>query len=724
MNPDPVAPVDPALNTVPEYAAARRAVEAPSAGDVEWLALARMEAALGRVDAAREAASRADQLAPHGDGGLFLARLDIETGQPRAAVARLSDLERARPQNAQVLTWLGVSHGAVGETDTAVRLLRQSIALQPDDPDALANLALLLLSSGDRNEALALLKRSYDLAPAHVGTWEALTRSRLLVGDLAGAEYCLNALQKLQPELPAESCFLLAGVMQETKRFDEARRLYERAIAKSPDKFNYRSNYADMLLGVGDLEAGLNQHAALQLRHPARLRSHLAMRLALPGVYGSADAIESARARFSAGLDELSEQLPGFLAQPTDELEADVRWSNFYLAYQGGDDRDLQQRFSRFQSALVRRLIPAADLTRGRGARIRIGFASSFFHNCTAGWYFSSWISDLPRSEFDVFLYSIGAGRDDLTERLARSATLRPAHHLRLPDLARTIRDDQVDVLVFPELGMCPVTFALAAARIAPLQVAGWGHPVTSGHASIDAYFSCDLMEAADAAAHYSERLLLLPGLGTRYTPQASGVVRTRAELGLPEGRPLALVSQSLFKIHPDNDRLYLDLASRVDGLLLLFYEDSFARNTELFRSRLGARGLVEGRDFRLLPRHSRAEFLAVNAAADIMLDSLHWSGGNTSLDAIAAGLPIVTLPGRFMRGRQSAGMLTSLQCSDLVASSTEAYLQTASRLLLDRDARRHWHERIVAGRPRLFEDRAPTAALADQFRILVASST
>jgi predicted O-linked N-acetylglucosamine transferase (SPINDLY family) len=29
------------------------------------------------------------------------------------------------------------------------------------------------------------------------------------------------------------------------------------------------------------------------------------------------------------------------------------------------------------------------------------------------------------------------------------------------------------------------------------------------------------------------------------------------------------------------------------------------------------------------------------------MLDSVHWSGGNTSIDAIAAGLPIVTLPER-----------------------------------------------------------------------------
>lgn len=724
MTSDPVGSIGPALDMTPDYAAAKRATESPLAGTAEWITLARMEAGLGRVDRARDAAARADALAPSSEGALLLARLDIETGEHRAALARLAELNRARPGNSQVLTWLGVSHGAVGESKAAEDALRQSIALNPRDPDALANLALLLLSSGERNEALALLKRSYEVAPAHVGTWEALTRSRLLVGDLAGAEYCLNTLQKLQPDLPAESCFLLAGVMQETKRYEEARRLYERAIAKLPGKFNYRSNYADMLLAVGDLEAGLAQHAALQAHHPARLRSHLAMRLALPGVYVSTDAVESARARFSAGLDALNDQVGDFLPQPADELEADVRWSNFYLAYQGGDDRDLQQRFSRFQSALVGKLIPPGELSRRPRDRIRIGFASAFFHNCTAGWYFSSWISDLPRTEFEVFIYSIGAGRDDLTERLARDATLRPAHHLRLPDLARTITDDQLDVLVFPELGMCPITFALASARLAPLQAAGWGHPVTSGHASIDVYFSCESMEPADAEAHYSERLVLLPGLGTRYSPQMAGSVRTRAELGLPENRPLALVSQSLFKIHPDNDQMYLELAGQVENLLLLFYEDSFARHTQLLRSRLAAQRLVEGRDFILLPRHSRAEFLALNAAADIMLDSLHWSGGNTSLDAISAGLPIVTLPGRFMRGRQSAGMLSAMQCEGLVAVSRDEYLDTASLLLTDRDARRHWHERITAGRPALFENRAPTAALANQLRKLVAERT
>ncbi|MEH2295976.1 hypothetical protein [Nostoc sp.] len=42
---------------------------------------------------------------------------------------------------------------------------------------------------------------------------------------------------------------------------------------------------------------------------------------------------------------------------------------------------------------------------------------------------------------------------------------------------------------------------------------------------------------------------------------------------------------------------------------------------------------------------------------ADIYLDTFEWAGGNTTLDAIACHLPIVTCCGEFMRGCHSIGV-------------------------------------------------------------------
>ena len=72
-----------------------------------------------------------------------------------------------------------------------------------------------------------------------------------------------------------------------------------------------------------------------------------------------------------------------------------------------------------------------------------------------------------------------------------------------------------------------------------------------------------------------------------------------------------------------------------------------------LFTQLLRDRGIDPKNRGVILPSVAHDDYLAINMLCDVMLDTLHWSGGNTSLDAIACNLPLVTLPGEFMRGRR-----------------------------------------------------------------------
>lgn len=105
--------------------------------------------------------------------------------------------------------------------------------------------------------------------------------------------------------------------------------------------------------------------------------------------------------------------------------------------------------------------------------------------------------------------------------------------------------------------------------------------------------------------------------------------------------------------------------------------------------------------------------YLQINQACDAMLDTLRWSGGNTSLDAIACGLPVVTLPGTFMRARQSAAMLTLAAVPDLVAGDEDDYVRIAARLANDSAWASEIARRMVAGQSRVFDDATPVSALA-----------
>src|SRR5450755_3965716 len=117
-------------------------------------------------------------------------------------------------------------------------------------------------------------------------------------------------------------------------------------------------------------------------------------------------------------------------------------------------------------------------------------------------------------------------------------------------------------VLIYPEIGMDKVSAQLAAQRLAAVQCASWGHPVTSGFPTIDYFISSDLMEPADAADHYCERLVRLPNLSIHYEPSdiaPDGI--DRMQLGLRAGAVGFWCGQSLPKYMPQFDEVFARIA-------------------------------------------------------------------------------------------------------------------------------------------------------------------
>jgi CRISPR-associated protein Csy1 len=297
----------------------------------------------------------------------------------------------------------------------------------------------------------------------------------------------------------------------------------------------------------------------------------------------------------------------------------DLRWSNFLLAYQGGDDREMQARYAALVARSIDAVAPQAREPIARpeiaGGRIRVGFASSFFSEGTVGMYFRRWIERLDRARFDVTLYSLRRGVNPFLAALgARADRVRTFDGAALAPsaLAPAIRGDALHALIYPELGMDGTAFVLAALRLAPVQCAAWGHPVTTGHPTIDAYFTCGAMEPADARAHYTERLVRLPGIGTQYARPALPGDATRSRFGLPDDAPLWLCPQSLFKIHPDNDALFARTLAAVPKARLVMFEGRHRALTAKFVARLGAACAREGvaiERLTLLPQCSHPDY-------------------------------------------------------------------------------------------------------------------
>ena len=152
-------------------------------------------------------------------------------------------------------------------------------------------------------------------------------------------------------------------------------------------------------------------------------------------------------------------------------------------------------------------------------------------------------------------------------------------------------------------------------------------------------------------------------------------------------------------------------LANILEGdstAVLVFFQADSRAVTMAFADRLtktlATRAINAKGQIKFLPRLSTVAFRNVLKLADVVLDPFHWSGGGTSLDAFAADVPVVSLPGRFMRGHQTAAMLRMLGAEALIAADVDAYVRTAIEIATNQTLNRDLRALISANKRTLFD--------------------
>ncbi|WP_051013636.1 tetratricopeptide repeat protein [Pararhodospirillum photometricum] len=574
----------------------------------------------------------------------------------------------------------GFSFLDAGQVAQAEQCFRAVLTQAPQTPRALTGLGLVALRAGQGEPAQALLEQALRLDPRDARAREALLEA---------------VARTVRPEDPV-------GLMR-----------LGRALAEAGDAHGAREAYVAALV-----------------RDPLTTEARFLVNRQLPRVYQSAEDMARWRARFATAVQGLDAALHPQSPQEAEPLlRALLLRSNFELAYQGQDDRPLQEVWGRLVTRVTAAAFPdlaqrpAARPLAGRAdPRLRIGYASSCFSSHTIALLFNSWIRRLDRSAFKVHVYVLGGKRDSATEILLNAADVgRDLRAAPLGDDARTLRADELDILIYPDLGMDARSFLLASLPLAPVQGVSWGHPVTTGLPSIDWFLSSEAMEPAGAEAFYSERLVRLPRLSIAYTPTPVDNEKSRAALGLPSG-VLYLCVQALQKYLPAYDGLFPAIARHVPEARFVFIEHgTMSVANRLFRERLErafrAAGLDPAAHLVFLPWLDWRDYLALNGAGDVFLDSVEWSGGNTTLEALSRGVPPVTLPRGFMRGRHTAAMLSLMGLNELIARDLDDYVRIAVRLGQDSSWRRQMREAVVARRAHVFEDNGAVRALEDFYR-------
>jgi len=533
-----------------------------------------------------------------------------------------------------------------------------------------------------------------------------LVMSRLL----DDAEACFRQALAQQPDHQV-ALKNLAGLLVEQSRLEEAIPLCQRLVALLPadQRQTVLRDLAVIFQRLDRLDEAAEVLAELAALMPNDGSALLRDALLIPSVIRDREDILAWRQRIENKLDAFEATVSAGRGI------VDPAWfpgTYFYLSYHGLDNRALHTRIATAYLKAAPSLAWRAtwlDSWKGPGERIRVGLASRNFYNHSIGHTSRGLVEMLDRSRFEVVVIRIGEAPFDAVaaaiDQAADQVVTVPLDDLQ--GARETIAGLELDVLFWQDIGMEPFSYLLAFSRLAPVQLTSFGHPDTTGIANVDYFLSSDLYESEESTAHYSERLVTLPGVGTLAyyrrpsVPPAVG----RERYGFAEASHIYLCPQTLFKFHPDMDDVFLAIVERDEQALIVLIDPELPVLRAETEARLARRSPLLAQRLHFVPRLSHDDYLGLIRCADVVLDTIHFNGQNTSLESFAMGVPIITLPGKFQRSRHTCGMYQAMDFLDLVAVDKDDYVAKALAVVIDPIFRAHCQSRIEASAGLLYLD-------------------
>ena len=617
---------------------------------------------------------------------------------------------------------LGISIDQLGENQKALDCYKKVIQIEPNYVAAHYKLGILYNQLGENQKALDCYEKVIQINQNHVGAYNNLGNTFQELGKYQDAMNFYHIALKINPNY-SEAHNNLGVLYNQLGDYMKAKNCYENAIKINPNYVDAIINLAKVFNELGQYENSINKYNKAILIQPNNLKSHWLSINNFPVIYKDLEEIHSSRKNFEKNLKKLNKLLDKKFHYSKKQIISTLNTStNFYLHYQGDDCLELQRSYAILIERMTEKIYGEINKNFKKNTSskfIRVGFVSSFLKNHTVSKLFKNWILGIDQRYFKRFVYYIGDKFDGTTHKIKKDVDYF-FNNTNVDTLINKISEDNLDVLVYLDIGMSPKIQILCSLRLAPVQCNTWGHPVTSGFKNIDYYISSELMEGKNSKNHYSEKLIKLPNLAINYDlPDINNIKKPNISKKL--NRTIFLNLQSLFKLLPQDDHIYFDILKKKSNCSFWFIQGNTNSVTSMFKERISKLFHKEGYDFEKYfyfhPRCSQNEFFGLISEADIILDSLNWSGGNTSLEAISLNKPIVTYPSTFMRGRHTYAILKILDIEETIAKSKKEYVEISFKLANDNNFRNSIINKIKKNKNKLFSDSESIKFLEDFIR-------
>ena len=663
------------------------------------------------AEAAVEAARAAFQ-----SGNAALARGEVD-----AAVAWYRQALQGAPQVTAIHNNLATALLQIGEAKAAVEQAEAGLAVDPKFATLHNTMGNALVQNGNLTRAAKHYRQAMLLAPE-------LRSARVNLGnvlrDLDQEKFALAIYAEALKLEPADADALngLALLHMKKGRYQEAMALLQQSLGHRPGDIPAMNNLAICLLGSGRRHEALSLYRDIVVLQPENVEAHANLGQLLQGLGRDDEAAAALRMalHLAPGRDDLK---PAFMQA----LRQQCAWSELaalepeILALAEGGELATLSPFAiagtaaspALRLAVARRYAEActgeaaaaaaADPFRypePREGKLRVGYVSPDFRQHSVAVSFLPLLKAHGRREFEWHGFAIGGEPPDavtetFVEAFDRFDDLRG---LGPQEAAARIHAAGIDLLIDLAGHTRDSALEIFAWRPAPVQAHYLGYGSTLGADCIDYLITDSVHTPAELAPFCHEQPVYLPG-----SFMAAGPAETAAEsisrnsCGLPEQGLVLACFNAHYKLDAETFAVWMALLQALPGSVLWLKQGASAAMTNLDNA--AAQHGIDPARLVWAERLPHARHLARHRLADLALDTRRHNGGVTTLDALWAGVPVLTVAGDCHAGRTGASMLNALGVPELIATDLDDYRDKALRLLRTPGALAAVGARVETGR-------------------------
>ena len=281
------------------------------------------------------------------------------------------------------------------------------------------------------------------------------------------------------------------------------------------------------------------------------------------------------------------------------------------------------------------------------------------------------------------------------------------------------IADEQFDIIVYPEIGMCTKTRWIAFSRLAPIQIATWGHSDTSGLPNIDYFVSSKYFNSPDDQSQYSEKLILFNSMGTYYhnicqilkqQPEFVNHDSTVFRKNIIEKTGVANPNiygclQSFFKTHPSFVKM-LDNILKLDsnGVIVILSSKDGELDNERYIKYINA-GITHNDRLHFVDRKPLSQHALDIINCDLILDYYPFGGFNSTIESFSLGKICITRPGQRISGKFTQGLYEKMGITEFICKTDDEYVKKAVEYGTNCEKRTEYENCIMENIHKIFEE-------------------